>query len=390
MIPSKIEHIITKYLSNSVTTTEEEQLSQWLEDATNKLYFKDYVKTNYAITYSISNPDTKTALHNILKQTKPKVIGLPLIKYAAAVVVFIAVGIGAYTYFYNEEAVTNRALLKIKPGYNKATLVLFTGDTLNLETHKNQIITKGNSIINNNDRVLEYNNKTVDREIDPTYIPKFNTLFVPVGGMYQIKLPDGTRVWLNSATSLKFPERFVGNYRDVTLEGEAYFDVTKSSKPFIVRTPTADVTVLGTEFNISSYAKDPHFSATLVEGKIKLTSVINNASEELIPSQRAVILKGDTKINLTPIETEIYTSWKEGKFYFERETLEQILTKMERWYNVDITFEDSSIKTETFTGVAYKDKPIGHLLDMICKTTKLNYKITTNKKTKKYEIIVTR
>lgn len=311
-----------------------------------------------------------------------------IFKYAATILLFIALAFTiGYNTFYNEAAITKKALTEISPGYSKATLVLSDGTKVDLDAHKNELISQDDvSTIQNTDSGLVYdvvNNIDEKNEIAEL---KYNTLFVPNGGVYQIKLPDGTKVWLNSATSLKFPERFVGDKREVTLYGEAYFEVTKDKKPFIVTTNTASVTVLGTQFNVCSYIEDTYFSSTLVEGSVKLSSTLNDNSEVLKPFQRAVITKGEDVIDLKPVDVKIYTSWKNGKFVFERESLEHILIKMSRWYDVDIVFENENLKNQTFTGVAYKNKSIENLLNMITQITKANYKITKNSKSGKYEI----
>lgn len=391
----EIENILVKYLSQSASPEELKQLSKWLEDSNNKQIFKEFVKTNYAISYSVNHPNTKATVQTLMSKInrEPKVFKLHAVfRYAAVLLVFIALGIGVYNQVYNKaEVITEEALKEIKPGNQRATLVLADGTVIDLENHQNEILAKNElSSIANTKEGLVYD--ILDDEAEIVFEePKKNTLHVPVGGVYQIKLPDGTKVWLNSATSLEFPERFVGEERVVTLKGEAYFDVTKSKRPFIVKTNSADITVLGTQFNISSYDDDDYFSSTLVEGSIALNSNLKDQTSTILqPGQRAVIQKMNPVIDVGSVDTQIYTAWKEGKFYFERERLEQILVKMSRWYNVNVVIEDEKLRNETFTGVAYKDKSVDHLLEMISKTTKVNYIITKNNKTGKYEIALTK
>ncbi|MCH4553058.1 FecR family protein [Aestuariibaculum lutulentum] len=391
----EIEDILLKYLSRSANPEELRQLSKWLEDSKNKQIFKEFVKTNYAITYSVNHPNTKATVETLMNKIRkePKVFKLQTVfKYAAILILFIAVGIGVYNETYkNEEVIVENALKEILPGDQKATLVLSDGSVVDLVAHQDELISKDElASIQNTKEGLVYDALTNQDELI-TEQPKINTLNVPVGGVYQIKLPDGTKVWLNSATSLEFPERFVGEQRVVTLKGEAYFDVTKSKRPFIVKTNSADITVLGTQFNVSSYEDDGYFSSTLVEGSIALNSNLKDQSSTILaPGQRAVIEKMNPSIDVASVDTQVYTAWKEGKFYFERESLEQILVKMSRWYNVDVIIENESLKNETFTGVAYKNKPVDYLLNMISKTTKVNYKITKSTSSGKYEITLTK
>ncbi len=390
-----IENILLKYLSQSASPEELKELSKWLEDSKNKQIFKEFVKTNYAISYSVNTPNTKATVDTLLKtiRKQPKVFKLQTVfKYAAILILFIAVGIGIYNQTNtNVEVITENALREILPGDQKATLVLSDGTIVDLAAHQEELIAEDElASIQNTKEGLVYD-MLGDADEVVVKAPKINTLNVPVGGVYQIKLPDGTKVWLNSATSLEFPERFVGEQRVVTLKGEAYFEVTKSKRPFIVKTNSADITVLGTQFNVSSYDDDEYFSSTLVEGSIALNSNLKDQSSTILtPGQRAVIEKMNPSIDVASVDTQVYTAWKEGKFYFERESLENILVKMSRWYNVDIAIENESLRNETFTGVAYKNKPVDYLLNMISKTTKVNYKITKNTSSGKYEITLTK
>ncbi len=390
----EIEILLIKYLSNSATHEELRQISNWLKVPKNKLIFKDFVQTNYAITYSVNHPDTQATttslLQGIKKQSKVRKLKV-FLKYAAVVAVFIAVGIvGVYHQYYTPEIITKQALEQIKPGYNKATLVLSNGATFELDKHNNGVLTKNAvATITNSENGLLYNTNNTSTQATSKALT-YNTLYVPYGGMYNITLPDGSRVWLNSVSNLEFPEQFLGSERLVRLEGEAYFEVAKSSKPFIVETSKSVVTVLGTQFNVSAYPDETSFSSTLVEGKVELA--LTNSTEKIIlkPNERVVLNQESKKFNVKTIDVAPYIAWKDGKFYFENTSLDHIMLKMARWYNVAVVFQNEQLKTETFTGVVYKNKPIKSLLDMITKTTNLNYTITKNDETKKYEIVIKR
>ncbi|MFC2109908.1 FecR family protein, partial [Bacteroidota bacterium] len=315
------------------------------------------------------------------------------LKYAAAILILFTIGNSIYRANFDTNTITKEAIKNIKPGSEKATLILSDGTTVDLESHKNELILSDNRTqAKNKEEGLVYNIVANENSTSSVIKPlKYNTLKVPTGGMYQVVLSDGTKVWLNSETSLTYPEIFTGEQRIVQLKGEAYFEVTKNSKEFIVKTNTAEITVLGTQFNVSSYIDDAFFSSTLVEGKIKLaTSANSNNSIILAPNQRGLINKNSSKIQVTPVDTEAYTAWIEGKFYFKSERLENILKRMSRWYNIDIIYEDDTLKNKIFTGVFYKGKTIDNLLDMICKTTQVNYSIIKNKINDKYELTLTK
>ena len=398
--PYSISRLIYKSLIKSLKKKEKESLNDWLKDDSNKNLYTEIVNSNSIYKkrtiYEQSNKESvfKVVQEKINKNKTKFLVRQRYIrfaKYAASVLILLAIGNSIYKAKFDTSVITQEAIEHINPGYEKATLVLSDGTTVDLEEHKNELIVSNNiAQVKNEEEGLVYSavdgETSVDNDVQPL---KYNTLKVPSGGMYQVTLSDGTKVWLNSETSLTYPEKFGGEQRVVQLEGEAYFEVTKNVKEFIVETNIANVTVLGTQFNVSSYKDDAFFSSTLVEGKIKLANTNDENTDSsliLAPNQRGLINKNSSKIQFEVVDTEVYTAWKEGKFYFERERLESILKRLSRWYNIDIVFEDESLKTEMFTGVVYKNKTIDDLLDMICKTTHVNYVITKNKINDKYEL----
>lgn len=275
----------------------------------------------------------------------------------------------------------------IAPVYHNPTLVLADGTVVSLEPKKEKIVSK-NGVISNVNSVLVYDAK----DLNGTTSTGDNTLIVPVGGIYAVNLSDGTKVWLNSKSSLKYPVEFSSDKRIVTLEGEAYFEVAKNPhSPFIVKTKSGNVTVLGTHFNVSSYTEDQLFAATLAEGKVKVSGISTESektSVALTPGQQARIYHKNEEIKITEVDPAAYTAWKDGRFYFENESLKSILTKMSRWYNFNVKFENKSLEQIKFTGVVLKQEPIDRLLDIISKTSNVNYKIT--KINQNYEVTVTK
>jgi ferric-dicitrate binding protein FerR (iron transport regulator) len=206
-----------------------------------------------------------------------------------------------------------------------------------------------------------------------------NTLFVPRGGIYKLVLPDGSKVWLNSSSSLKYPTSFEGNKRIVELSGEAYFEVKKdATKDFIVKTKMRDISVLGTSFNVSAYNDDAFFAATLAEGKIKL---VGDQQKEvyLKPGEQAVVVKKDSNtVQVKNVNPQVYSAWKDGTFFFENMSLDNILRKVGRWYNFKTDFSDVQLSEITFTGLASKEFPAKRLLDRISKSANVSYEIIQN------------
>ncbi|KJF45181.1 FecR family protein [Draconibacterium sediminis] len=209
-------------------------------------------------------------------------------------------------------------------------------------------------------------------------VPEYalNEIIVPEGESAEVYLSDNTHVWLNSGTKLTYPAQFDGETRDVQLSGEAYFDVTHNSEnPFHVKTTNLTVKVLGTSFNMEAYEEARDVNITLVEGKINLQNNAGEVLTELAPGENAEFNLTQKKINISKVDTEFYTSWKDGYLVFKDETLEEIAEKFERWYNVNVVFDDEKIKQLRYTGTILKSKPIDQVLEILKYTTGIEYSI---------------
>lgn len=201
----------------------------------------------------------------------------------------------------------------------------------------------------------------------------YNKIETPRGGEYQVVLPDGTRVWLNSASALSYPTVFSGNTRDVSLTGEAYFEVVKNgNEPFQVHVNGTTVQVLGTHFNITSYADEPHVTTTLLEGAVK---VVKNDHQALLkPGQKAVIGNASDQINISPADISEIIAWKNGYFLFRDEDIKSIMRKISRWYDIDVEYR-GNVSEHKFGGTFYRSKSFGELLHYLEKLGPLHFKI---------------
>lgn len=204
-------------------------------------------------------------------------------------------------------------------------------------------------------------NITWENKVDE---PLFSEINVPLGQMSNITLFDGTQVWLNSGTSLKYAKDFGDKSRKITLEGEAFFKVKHSETPFKVQLANCEVEVLGTSFNVRSFTDENFSEITLVEGSVKMNTLSGKEITQLKPSQQ-ITISGDFKNNiLKTVDTDFYKSWTEGKIVFHEERLADIILRMERWYNVDIQLASPKIGDLSFSGTILKNKPF----DQIAKT----------------------
>lgn len=260
----------------------------------------------------------------------------------------------------------------ISAGKNTATLTLANGKKIVLADSQDGKLTNqaGSEVTKTTDGTLEYHPVATGAAIDIQY----NKLSTARGEQYQITLPDGTKVWLNAATTLTFPTSFANlPARKVDVTGEAYFEVAPdAAHPFIVRTTQQEVKVLGTSFNINNYADEPLAKTTLIQGAIKI-----NNEKTLTPGQQAISTKDGT-IKITTVATEATIAWKNGYFEFNDENIYEIMRKVSRWYNVEVIYE-GDIPTNAMEGTISRFENVSKVLNTIQKTGLLRFRITQKK-----------
>lgn len=370
-----IGRIIARSISGTITPAEQAVLDDWLQDDTHQQIYTA-IRNGTSISDTLSefegfDVDEGYQRFQASIRVRNGVRYRPWMAAAAVILVFLAVSVTIYMTMQkeNRQIVVASSDYDIVPGGNRATLTLADGRTITLDEAQDGIVI-GNGEITYND-----GNPLADVEgEDPGQVALLK-LSTPNGGTYQVMLPDGTRVWLNAASTLKYPSRFSGVERIVELTGEAYFSVAKDpEKRFRVISDGQEVQVLGTEFNVSAYPDDPETKTTLVEGKVRLSTAGklhgvtrgNDKYVELIPGEQGII-NGEslTKAN---VDTALYTAWKSGYFYFNRTPLEEILRQAARWYDVEVVYQDG-VPRETFSGDFKRDVSLSGLLDILQHST---------------------
>ena len=294
---------------------------------------------------------------------------------AASVIVLLGV---FFVYRYTtskpgsvEDIVTTDTTL-LKPGGNRATLTLADGRVIDLTYAKTGVI---------EDASGTHVNKTADGELvyvkdsSATNTAALHTLSTPVGGQYQVTLPDGTKVWLNAASTIKYPPAFSGNERTVTIKGEAYFEVAKNEKrPFRVLMPDSTaVVVTGTHFNINAYQNEKEQQVTLLEGGVTVSNAINVTRLE--PGTQALIKNKEiTKDKI--LDAEEITGWKEGLFVFHDATIESIMMQIERWYDAKIIYK-ANVK-QLFNATILRKEPLAKVLKLLELNGYVHFKTENN------------
>jgi ferric-dicitrate binding protein FerR (iron transport regulator) len=311
--------------------------------------------------FSYSEPVTPV----IVMKRRPRYI-----KWAAAAVLMVAVG-GAYTWFHHPAGQQVAAIQPAKqdivvPGGYKATLELADASILNLEGTQSGVLPRqGNTELSMAEAgQLEYKSQGSDKEI------LYNKITTPRGGQYKLVLPDGSKVWLNAASSLRFPIAFAGDERSVLLTGEAYFEINPhpvpgdpgKKIPFTVNVNGVKVNVLGTHFNVMAYTDEPALQTTLLEGSVKVSN--GDASGLLKPGQQAQVTGGQVKVVSTDVSTAV--AWKNGNFDFGPggADVKAVMRQVSRWYDVDIAYA-SSVPQKMFEGKIARDEKIADLVKIL-------------------------
>lgn len=286
-------------------------------------------------------------------------------KWVAAAAILILISVGSL-YFIGKRADDRvpELVKDIGPGGNRATLTLANGRTIDLSTRKSGIVIGEDSATYNDGSPLIAFGKGI------------LNLSTPKGGQYQIELSDGTKIWLNAASTLSYPSRFSGGAREVEITGEAYFEVAANQEvPFKVFSRGQEIQVLGTTFNVQAYADESMTTTTLIEGKVRVQALSEGAvsssntnqaernarSQEILsPGQEAVLSKDD--IQVRPADVASAIAWKHGLFRYNQARLDEIMRNLARWYQVEVVYDDESLKEETFVGVVSRYNNISDVL----------------------------
>lgn len=260
----------------------------------------------------------------------------------------------------------------MQPGTSKAILMMADGKEVVLEQGQNL-----NILLNERVRVATSSQGIVYEERGKGMVTEeYNKLTTPVGGEYSLVLSDGTKVFLNADSELKYPVEFSDGKRIVDLKGEAYFEVHKDSlRPFIVRMNGAEVTVLGTSFNVNTYGDDGQIYTTLVNGSVRVSSVKNGQAEVLKPGMQSVMDVQSGQLTVREVDVEPYVAWREGRFVFRAMTLDLIMRQLQRWYDFEVFYQNSELKDYEFRGVIKRDMDLDKVLSVIKATTNVDFEV---------------
>lgn len=376
----RIAYLIAGYIRNTLTEQEHDELDNWVNESDHNMQLFEELTDEENIRSNLANMDLvqveqrlKEVKGNLAhakkeyKQKQRRVIWLA----AAGVVLVVSVAVLLIQLAKNkpeQSSIADADTLQLLPGGNKATLTLADGSVIDLSTAKNGII---------DSNLVSHAKKPADGElvyeaINNGTVSAFHTLSTPVGGQYKVILADGSKVWLNASTTLKYPAVFTGKERKVEVNGEAYFEVAKNEQqPFRVVLPDSSVvTVTGTQFNVMCYKDAVQNEVTLAEGSVAVAH--KGKTQDLEPgTQVAVTAKG--LIKNSNIDVEAITGWKNGLFVFHDASIETVMTQIERWYGAEVVY-NAEIKQQ-LNATILRSEPLHKLLRLLELNGYVHFKI---------------
>lgn len=350
----RIKYLIDQYLTGQCSRQEKLELESWYKNLGSD-------KPDWLIEGSSEANKRLNILFSRLKATidnrniegKVKKLRITILRIAAAVFALGILATAAYLFIRKDTAIEIAATVNdAAPGGQHAILTLGDGSVIHLDSTANGQIARlqGMQIIKLDSGSLAYRGEPAE--------VTYNILSTPNGGQYHIVLPDGSNVWLNAASSIKFPTVFNNSIREVTMTGEAYYEVSHNpAAPFIVKTGNVSVKVLGTHFNINAYKDEPEISTTLIQGSVRVSN--GKQTQPLIPGYKASVRGSD--ISIEPADVEKETAWKYGIFDFNGVSVDEMMRQLSKWYDVEVIYE-GEVPKRKFAGQIGRDLMLSEVL----------------------------
>lgn len=380
-IPDEIQLLIAERASGKLSADGRLVLEKWLisnPDLSAEVHRQEALLEALIMQKRRQSIHTASAYKKVVAQyNRPKHFHLmKWLPYAASLLIFIS--LTWYFLMPDQQSETNSAtLVQQESGkrHEKAMLVLSDGSRLILDADSTISLQEQNgiSIENHSGGTLRYESSASEATAN-----LMHQLIIPAGARYQLQLSDGTKVWLNAASTLEYPLAFGDTKREVKLVGEAFFDVQPDSRPFQIKVNGNVVTVHGTSFNISSYPEDDITATTLVSGSVSFTG-IKGETKQLLPGEQLRMHHQNNTMEIEKVDTQLYVSWKEGVLHFKKISLAELARKLSRWYDVEIVFEDPSKAAILFSGALENSRELDFLLHLITKTAPVTYEIKGKK-----------
>ncbi|AWO01099.1 iron dicitrate transport regulator FecR [Chitinophaga alhagiae] len=366
---AQLNELADKWMKGTITPSEKELLDKWYD-----------LDTEEPVTWAAGDASEEQLaarlLSNINTQKKPSYFSKRW-QIPAAAVLLILLGVGTYLYVLRSDPREQVAVAgkEIRPGKDQAILTLGNGEKIILADAANGEVANrsGVKITKTTNGQLVYDATGSTNESLPL---EYNSIEAPAGGQWQVRLPDGSVIFLNASSSITYPTRFVGNERKIQMTGEAYFEIAHNKEmPFRVESRGQTVEVLGTHFNVMAYADERIVQTTLLEGSVRIVTALG--SKMLEPGEQAQLSGNKLKVS-SDVDLEGVVAWKNGYFKFN-EGLESIMAKIARWYDVDVEYRDKPAIGLTFSGKISRSRDISGILKMLEYTGDVHFKLEGRK-----------
>jgi transmembrane sensor len=385
MSNNRLKYLLDHYISKTITPEEEQELFQLIALGNYDEQIKEYMFDAWHMEYSelMSQQQSKKILKAVFNHEGGKIVSIhqptkrKFIWIAASVLLIV---ISTSLFFLVGKRSPTSSLSKthniqpsndVMPGTSGAILKLDDGSSIVLDNASNgNLIQQGNTLVVKSGAAISYVNGATQDERQIHY----NTVETPKGRQFQLVLEDGTKVWLNAASSIRFPVVFVGKQRIVEITGEAYFEVAKNKqKPFQVMCNGAMIEVLGTHFNVNAYADEESMNTTLLEGSVK---VVKGSNQKIIkPGEQAQVHIDGSVRSTTSINMDEVVAWKNNSFLFDNTDVKKLMRQLSRWYDVDVVFKGATNEPLTFNGTISRFATLSTVLKMLESTGDVKFSI---------------
>lgn len=377
--------LLEKYLTDSISESEKATLFKMLQSSDYESELEQIIDNGFleGKINGLADPGRAKALFDKITVAgqmyhKPSISRRLRYTTAAAAAILLLISVAIYTARKtNNTSISGKGKTdgEIVPGSDKAMLTLTDGSVIILDSTGSRAIKQGNTAISQHSGQLQY------LQQDQETVSGLNTLTTPRGGQYRLRLPDGSDIWLNAASSITYPTAFTGSRRKVAITGEVYMEIARNENmPFEVSVNGIEITVLGTRFNVNAYKDEPSITTTLLEGAVKVSR--GNNDQLLMPGQQEQLLPNGKIEIVNDIDTASVVAWKNGMFSFNDADIPAVMRQVNRWYDAEIVYQ--SEVSQHFMGSIPRTVPISKLLTMLELTGRLHFRIDGRK------IIVTR
>lgn len=347
-------------LKEQLTDAESAELQQWKaasgynEELWEQVTDPDLLGKELGHLYE---SDKDRLWEKVLQHRQPRTVPFrKWFRYAAAIVLIAGAATWLWVSQRPEQEVKTAQQFEVLPGSNKAVLTLSNGATVTLDSAGQQTFLQGRTNIQQHNGQLSYTSDGAEATVS------YNTLTTPRGGQFMIRLPDGSRVWLNASSFLRYPTAFNGKDRAVELNGEAYFEVAPATAPFLVSAGGMRVEVLGTQFNVMAYPDERAVRTTLLEGAVRLSG--SGSVTTIRPGEQGILDSNSNQLRVIPVNTEETIAWKDGYFWFTKADLPTVMRQISRWYDVEIVYQ-GQIPDRQLTGKFYRSYKLSQVLSIL-------------------------